>query len=127
MFGKCLTDYGGGEPCEYLTLTHTAQCGGYKCRECHDEIREGQQHELVVACYEGDWKVIVTCTRCVRIRDSVFSHGEFVHGRLWKRIHEAYGLTKDGIDEEWVPLDRRASGVIVDTEYERELEEKLGR
>jgi hypothetical protein len=96
MFDECLAEYGGIEPVEWLKAQRIAECGEFECCECKEFIQEGDNYELVVANYEGDWKVYVTCVLCVRIRESLFK-GDYVFGRMWQAIEDHYGLTKDGL------------------------------
>lgn len=123
MFGECLYDGSGMEPTEYHVQMVEAVCGGFECCECGLDIEELATYELVTACYEDEWKVYATCVSCMRVRGSMF-RGNFVHGGLWESVHETYGLTRDGVDEDWVPHERRAAGVEVSESYEKALKKK---
>lgn len=121
MFDECLYDGSGSEPCEYHQQVVVSQCECTICDKCGKEIGFEKGFELTTANYDGEWKVYATCIACMRIRNSLFK-GEFTHKKMWKQIHDRYGLTPDGVDESWIPCDRRADGVVVANDYEKELD-----
>jgi hypothetical protein len=106
-----MSECSGLECCEFICVDKYEIGSELECTECGCDMGYGTPHEtceLVVGNWEGDWRVYSTCHACVTIRDDLYE--EFIFGKLWERLGEMYGLTKEScsgdgpaVDEDWDP------------------------
>ena len=75
-----------GEYCTFESHRVVRARKAYKCGECQEEIKQGEEYEVSGQLYDGEWTTFKTCSLCVEIRDKVFC--SWVYGCMWESLAE---------------------------------------
>lgn len=100
MTEACYCDF-GDPPDAYSKERRTAR-KAFRCYECHDHIRPGEQYERAASLYDGSWDVMRTCCRCLDARDYITAHAPcfcWAHGSMLddaKSTLDQYGRESAG-------------------------------
>ena len=57
----------------YRATTHVAR-KPHKCVECHAQVKPGERYERVFAIWDCEVQIIITCPRCLALREFVRAH-----------------------------------------------------
>lgn len=74
----------GERPSIYAADTRKAR-KKYKCYECFKAVEPGERYERAKMLYEGVWETMLTCDRCLKVREYILAHVPcfcWMHGSL---------------------------------------------
>lgn len=84
---RCCVEY---DPCDASSQTVRTARKPYRCDECGEEIRPGEQYERAWTLIDGKSRTHRTCSPCLGIRRDCFPCG-WAFGRLREDFMECNG------------------------------------
>lgn len=91
--GLCVYTSYDGDAGEFVSTAVRKARKEYKCCECHELIKKGDQYERVAGKWETSLQTYRTCLACSEIREAFCCDG-WIYGSLWEDFTEAFeGMT----------------------------------
>ncbi len=82
----CVIDVDGGDWPEFYNKRLVVARKQHKCCECGEDILPGQQYEVVVGKWDGEFSTYKTCSVCLELRTHFFC--TWVFGTLYEELIE---------------------------------------